>query len=145
MPPLHQHSSDTPGPLTTARDPPRGRLARRTGAAAVAAAVALALGGCGGSDSSTPAAASTSSASRANPPMATVVTIGQVAGAVHKPHTASGSSSTPRTCAREVGKAVDAWFDGGFVGVDYPTTSFPDARSRRSRRRRRPTRRGRRR
>jgi len=46
----------------------------------VAAAVALTLAGCGGSDSSTPAAASPS-ASGANPPMATVVTIGQVAGA----------------------------------------------------------------
>jgi hypothetical protein len=26
-----------------------------------------------------------------------------------------------------VGKAVDSWFDGAFVGVDYPATSFPDA------------------
>jgi hypothetical protein len=91
----------------------------------VAAAVALTLAGCGGSDSSTPAAASPS-ASGANPPMATVVTIGQVAGAVHKPNRQRFKQHASHLRA-DVGKAVDAWFDGAFVGVDYPTTDFPAA------------------
>lgn len=91
----------------------------------MAAAVALTLAGCGGSDSSTPSAG-TPSASAANPPMATVVTIGQVAGAAHKPSRQRFKQQAAHLRA-EVGKAVDAWFDGAFVGVDYPTTDFPAA------------------
>ncbi len=107
MPPLHQH------------------LVRRTGAAALAVATALALGACGGGgSSSTPSAGS--SGTTAVPPMATVVSIDQVAG--------TGRSSYHQTfhthadsLKRDVGHAVDAWFDGAFVGVDYPTESYPDA------------------
>ena len=126
LPPLHQQFSDIPGGAIDRAERARGLRARRTGAVALAAAAALALGGCGGGDSSTPEAASTASASAANPPMATVVTIGRVAGTVHKPNRQRFQHAASHLRA-DVGKAVDAWFDGGFVGVDYPTTSFPDA------------------
>jgi hypothetical protein len=92
----------------------------------LAAAAALVVGGCGGGESSTPAAAPTASASGANPPMATVVTIGKVAGTVHKPNRQRFQQRAAHLRA-DVGKAVDAWFDGGFVGVAYPTTRFPEA------------------
>jgi len=58
--------------------------------------------------------------------MATVVSIGEVAGTVHQPNRQRFRREIPHLRA-DVGKAVDAWFDGGFVGVDYPTTTFPDA------------------
>jgi hypothetical protein len=58
--------------------------------------------------------------------MATAVTIGQVAGTVQRPNRQRFHARAARLSA-DVGKAVDAWFDGGFVGVSYPTTSFPDA------------------
>jgi hypothetical protein len=32
-----------------------------------------------------------------------------------------------RTMLRQVGRAVDTWVDGGFVGVDYPRDSFGTA------------------
>ncbi len=92
----------------------------------MAAAVVLTLAACGGNDSSTPSAGGSPSASAANPPMATVVTIGQVAGTVHKPNRQRFERHASHLRA-EVGKAVDAWFDGAFVGVDYPTTDFPAA------------------
>ena len=93
----------------------------------MAAAVALALGGCGGSDSSTPAAGIRRRRAAANPPMATVVTHRQGRRDGPQAEPPAVPARTPRTSRAEVGKAVDAWFDGGFVGVDYPTTSFPDA------------------
>ena len=125
MPPLHQHPSRASG--GTVGPAPR-RRARRTGAAAIVAVAALAVGGCGGGDSSTPTSGSSAPGATdgGNPPMASAVRIAHVAGTVHKPyrqrfhHQADGLSA-------EVGRAVDAWFDGGFVGVSYPTTSFPDA------------------
>jgi hypothetical protein len=88
---------------------------------------ALAIGGCGGG-SSAPSAAPTSPGATfgGNPPMATVVTIDKVAGNFQKPyHRAFHAHAKHLT--RQVGQAVDAWFDGGFVGVDYPTHSYPDA------------------
>lgn len=126
MPPLHQYSSGASGAADDrAAERPTARRARRAGAAALAATAALAIGGCSGSDSSTPTAGPSSS-SDATPPMATVVTIGQVAGTVHQPNRRRFEKQA-RHLRADVGKAVDAWFDGGFVGVDYPTTDFPDA------------------
>jgi hypothetical protein len=58
--------------------------------------------------------------------MASAVRIAHVAGTVHKPYRQRFHRQADGLSA-EVGKAVDAWFDGGFVGVSYPTTSFPDA------------------
>jgi hypothetical protein len=89
---------------------------------------ALAVGGCGGSDSSTPTAGPTSPSvtDGSNPPMATAVSIDHVAGTVHKAYHKRFHQHA-RYLAAQVGKAVDAWFDGGFVGVDYTTTQYPDA------------------
>ena len=129
MPPLHQHTSSTSG---TPADPTpasrAGRRTRRTGAVAIVALAALAVGGCGGSSSS-PSAGPTSPPSATfggNPPMATVVTIDKVAGNLHKPYHRRFHAHA-KHLTREVGQAVDAWFDGGFVGVDYPTHSYPGA------------------
>jgi hypothetical protein len=92
------------------------------------ALAALAVGGCGGSSSS-PSAGPTSPPSATfggDPPMATVVTIDKVAGNVHKPYHRRFHAHA-KHLTRQVGQAVDAWFDGGFVGVDYPTHSYPGA------------------
>jgi hypothetical protein len=126
LPPLPQHFSGIPDAADDrVAHRSHGRPARRTAAVGLAAAAALMIGGCGGSDSSTPSAGSPSS-SIANPPLATVVTIGKVAGTVQKPNRQRFQHQAGHLRA-DVGKAVDAWFDGGFVGVDYPTTDFPDA------------------
>ncbi len=126
MPLLEQHSSGIPD-AADGRPAARPRVGRtrRTGAVALAAAAALVVGGCGGSDSSTPSAG-TPSSSGAAPAAATVVTIGHVAGTGRHPSRQRFQRQSGRLRA-DVGKAVDAWFDGGFVGVDYPTTHFPDA------------------
>ena len=89
----------------------------------------LAVSGCGGSDSSSPSAGPPPSASTTfggNPPMATVVSIGHVAGAFRKPNRRQFHQHA-RHLRQEVGAAVDAWFDGGFVGVSYPRDDFPAA------------------
>ena len=128
MPPLHQHPStttDAPDVASVRRH--AGHGARRTGAAAIAALVALAVGGCGGGSSSSPSAGPSSNGpSTGTPPVTTVVSIDKVAGTVHKPNR-QRFHHQPAHLRAEVGQAVDAWFDGGFVGVDYPTTDFPDA------------------
>jgi len=58
--------------------------------------------------------------------MATVVTIDRVAGTVQRPYHRTFHAHA-KHLTREVGRAVDTWFDGGFVGVDYPAHSYPDA------------------
>lgn len=129
MPPLHQDPTRPSGSRDAAEPSrPTGRRSRRTGVAAVLAVAALALGACGGGDSSTPTSGSSAPVATdgGNPPMATAVSIGQVAGTVHKPYRQRFHRAADHLGA-EVGKAVDAWFDGGFLGVSYPTTSFPDA------------------
>ncbi len=90
----------------------------------MAAGAVLALSGCGGSDSSTPSAAPTTGSS--SPEVATVVSIDKVAG--------TGKASYHQTfhahakaLSHDVGHAVDAWFDGGFLAVGYPTSDYPDA------------------
>jgi len=128
LPPLHQHPStttDAPDVASVRRH--AGHGARRTGAAAIAVLVALAVGGCGGGSSSSPSAGPSSNGpSTGTPPVTTVVSIDKVAGTVHKPNRERFHHQSAHLRA-EVGQAVDAWFDGGFVGVDYPTTDFPDA------------------
>ena len=126
MPPLHQHPSpttDAPGDASRTR---HARYAgRRTGAAVVSVLVALAVGGCGGGSSSSPSAGPSSNGpSTGTPPVTTVVSIDKVAGTVHKPNRERFHRQASHLRA-EVGQAVDAWFDGGFVGVGYPTDGLP--------------------
>jgi hypothetical protein len=92
----------------------------------VAVLTALAVGGCGGGESSTPSAAPTSGATSSSPAVATVVSIDKVAGTGRSAyHRAFHTQAAHLT--RDVGRAVDAWFDGGFLAVSYPTDSYPDA------------------
>ena len=58
--------------------------------------------------------------------MATVVSIDKVAGNFHQPYRRTFHAHA-KHLTRQVGQAVDSWFDGGFVGVDYPTHRYPDA------------------
>lgn len=119
MPPLHALP-------TSPAARPRRRATRRTGAAAVLAAVALAAGGCGGSSSSSPTTGPSSSTAGGTPPVTTTVALAQVVGDLKKKYhrTFKAHEKSLRT---QVGKAVDAWLDGGFVGVSYPTSDFPTA------------------
>jgi len=98
-------------------------------AAAALVALALAAGGCGGSDSSSPAAPGSPTASvtdGGSPPMATHVTIGKVSGTIRKPYRKKFRKHR-KALETKVGRAVDGWFDGAFVGLGYPTGSFPQA------------------
>jgi hypothetical protein len=58
--------------------------------------------------------------------MSSTVRIGTVAGNVHQPYRQRFAAARQEVEA-SVGHAVDAWIDGGFVGVDYPRDSFPSA------------------
>ncbi len=58
--------------------------------------------------------------------MATVVSIDRVAGTARSSYHHTFHAQASRL-THQVGDAVDAWFDGGFVGVDYPASSYPDA------------------
>jgi len=102
----------------------------RTAAAAVLVALALAAGGCSGSSSSStplagPTASITSKGGGARP-VTTTVALGRVAGNLHQPNRKIFAKHRKRLLKR-VGKAVDSWFDGGFVGVGYPRTHFKSA------------------
>jgi hypothetical protein len=67
--------------------------------------------------------------------MASKVVIGTVAGNVHQPYR-SRFAAARQDLVTSVGRAVDAWLDGAYVGVSYPRDSFgtafttftPDAR-----------------
>jgi hypothetical protein len=101
----------------------------RSWAAAALVAAALAVGGCSSSDSSSPSAVPSSGASATfggKPPVATAVTIGQVAGSFRQPYHRQFEKHAKRL-RKQVGAAVDAWFDGAFVGVSYPRHDFPAA------------------
>jgi hypothetical protein len=109
----------------------RFRTSGRRRAPAVAAlltAVALVAGGCSSSDSSSPAATPGGSGTATGdaPPMATKVVLGTVAGNVHQPYRQRFAAARPGL-EKSVGQAVDAWLDGGFVGVSYPRDSFATA------------------
>jgi hypothetical protein len=96
--------------------------------AALLTAVALSVGGCGGSDSSGPDAApgGSGTASGEASPMASTVVIGRVAGNVHQPSRHRFAAARV-DLEKSVGEAVDAWLDGGFVGVTYPRDGFDTA------------------
>jgi hypothetical protein len=96
-------------------------------AGAVFVALALAAGGCSSSDSSTPAAASSQpSAGAPVKSVASKVQLGHVAGTIRKKNRKVFAAHR-KHLLHEVGRAVDTWVDGGFVGVDYPRHSFPHA------------------
>jgi hypothetical protein len=88
------------------------------------------VAGCGGSDSSAPAAAPTSSSAGDSglpaAAVATTLTIGSVAGVV-QPHNRAVFHQYRKRLLTNVGKAVDQWLDGAFVGVGYPRRTFPSA------------------
>ena len=100
----------------------------RTTAAAALVALALAAGGCSSSDSSAPAAAPTTGGSDAGVahPVASTVVLGKVAGTIRKKNRKVFSQHRNHLLHR-VGRAVDTWIDGGFVGVHYPRHSFGTA------------------
>ena len=105
------------------------RTRPRTASAALVLAAALAVGGCSsGSDSSTPSTAPSSapSSSGGTPEVRTQVVLGKVAGNLHQPNRRIFKKYR-KHLQQHVGKAVDAWFDGAFVGVDYPRDAFPTA------------------
>jgi hypothetical protein len=58
--------------------------------------------------------------------VASKVVLGRVAGNLHQPNKRIFNKHRKRVLAR-VGRAVDSWIDGGFVGVGYPRSSFPTA------------------
>jgi hypothetical protein len=97
--------------------------------AALLVALALAVGGCSGSsDSSSPSAApsSASNSPAGSPTVKTQVVVAKVAGNLHQPNRRIFKKYR-KHLQQKVGKAVDAWFDGGFVGVHYPRDDFPTA------------------
>lgn len=102
---------------------------RVPGVAALLTAVVLAVGGCSSSGSSTPAAPSSGAsgtASGAAAPMASKVVLDTVAGNVHQPYRQRFAALRQRVTS-SIGHTVDAWLDGGFVGVSYPRDSFDQA------------------
>jgi hypothetical protein len=89
---------------------------------------ALALAGCSSSDSSAPDAGPTGGGSDVGgaQPVASTVVLGRVAGTVHQPNKRIFKKHRKQTLAK-IGRAVDTWIDGGFVGVDYPRSDFGSA------------------
>jgi hypothetical protein len=85
--------------------------------------MAVALTSCSGDpdDSSAgPADGGTSSeATEAPAPVETVATLGRLTGKL-------GKEKRSKT-RRQVGEAVDAWFEAAYVGGDYPRTDFADS------------------
>jgi hypothetical protein len=90
----------------------------------LAAALAVVVAGCGGGSSS-PGAASSGGPSDEAPVVSTVV-LGRVAGNLHQPNRRIFKQHRKQVLT-EVGRAVDTWIDGGFVGVDYPRAGFGSA------------------
>ncbi len=58
--------------------------------------------------------------------MATQVSLGQVSGTVRK-HFRKEFKKRSGALETQVRTAVDGWFEGAFVGVSYPTGSYPHA------------------
>jgi hypothetical protein len=92
--------------------------------------LALAVGGCSSSssDSSQPQAAPSSKATvgGSQPPLASKILLGRVAGNVHQPNKRRFKKHR-KAVLKGVGRSVDSWIDGGFVGVGYPRDSFKSA------------------
>jgi hypothetical protein len=132
----HEVRRASSGPLDgtdpTGKDrglPPFPLIRTRSGAAVAAGLLALSLSvaGCSGSDSSSAAAPpSSSSPGGGARPVVTHVTVGHVAGTVHRKYRKTFVKHK-RELRHHVGRVVDAWIDGGFVGVDYPRDSFKRA------------------
>jgi hypothetical protein len=110
--------------------PPERPTRHALTAAALLATLVWVVAGCSSSSSSTPAASPPSSSSTtdagAPPTLRTTVVLGKVAGNLHQPNRRVFAKYSKHV-QKNVGKAVDAWFDGAFVGVDYPRRDFPDA------------------
>ena len=108
---------------TTSPSRPRRRTGGALPPAALALSIALAMGACSG-DSSEPSAdpsgdPTTSGTTEAPGPPETTVTLGKVVGQLPK---------EKRSKARkQVGRAVDAWFEAAYVGGDYPRNDFADS------------------
>jgi hypothetical protein len=58
--------------------------------------------------------------------VASTVVLGRVAGNVHQPNKRIFKKHRKRTLTK-IGRAVDTWIDGGFVGVGYPRKTFHSA------------------
>lgn len=105
--------------------PTRSRT-RSGAAAAVLVTLTLAVGGCSSSDSSGPDAAPTTGGSHVAggaQPVASTLRLGRVAGNVHQPGKHIFKKHRKPTLTK-IGRAVDTWIDGGFVGVGYPRNTF---------------------
>jgi len=95
--------------------------------AAALVVLALTSGGCSSSESSSPDAAPTTGGSPAGDrSVPSTVVLGKVAGTIRKKNRKVFTHHRKQLLTR-VGRAVDTWIDGGFVGVDYPRDSFPTA------------------
>jgi hypothetical protein len=96
-------------------------------AAVVLAACSVTLAACGGGGSSSPSAGPSGGSDVGGAqPVATTITLGKVAGDVQKPNKKVFKKHRKQVLTK-VGKAVDAWIDGGFVGVSYPRDDFGSA------------------
>jgi hypothetical protein len=85
------------------------------------------LAACGGGGSSSPSGGpSGGSDTGGAQQVATTITLGSVAGDVLKPNKKVFKKHRKQVLTK-VGKAVDAWIDGGFVGVTYPRDDFGSA------------------
>lgn len=58
--------------------------------------------------------------------MASTLVLGRVAGNLHQPNKRIFKKHRKQVLHR-VGRAVDTWIDGGFVGVSYPRSDFKSA------------------
>jgi hypothetical protein len=111
---------------TTSTKSPFRAPTKALGAVALLA-LTLTVGGCGGGGSSSPSSGpSGGSVSGGAQPVATTLTLGRVAGNLHQPNKRIFGKHRKQVLDR-VGKAVDSWIDGGFVGVSYPRDSFGSA------------------
>lgn len=114
--------------MIPARSVPRAARTRAL-VGVVALVVAVTLGGCGGSSShpqSSPSGGSSSNGAGAAGPLPSRVSLGQVAGIAHKANRQLFKKHRA-SLLKDVGRAVDTWIDGGWVGVSYPRKSFPQA------------------
>ena len=87
----------------------------------------MTLAACGGSSSSPPTAGPSGGSSTGDAqPVASTVVLGSVAGDVQRPNKRVFKKHRKQVLTK-VGKAVDTWIDGGFVGVSYPRDDFGSA------------------
>jgi hypothetical protein len=92
---------------------------RRTSTAAVLLALALASGACSGGDDDDPASPAPDSSTRPAPEVKLEAGVATVAGELPR--------RKRRAVARDVGAAVDRWFEAAYLGGGYPRTAVGDA------------------